>query len=117
MKRKALFIIAFSTLSAIFTLVVQAERLLLDENGASRISLNASAAKLSTVPANVSQAVVSLPAGIFNVSVVTKFTSSTFATYLGAGQEQNALILQGCAFLLLGLFSLKKARRDGAIRV
>lgn len=110
-----MFVVAFLTLSAIFTLVVRAERLSLNENSSSKISVNAVATKSSAVPAIGSQAASAHPAGIFSLTVLSKFASS-LVTYWGTGQEQNALVVQGCAFLLLGFLSLKRARRNGTIR-
>jgi hypothetical protein len=45
-----------------------------------------------------------------SISILPRFISSSlFTVYTGAAREQNSLILQGCAFLMLA-FWLKKAR-------
>jgi hypothetical protein len=54
---------------------------------------------------------LAFPATLFAVLAGPTGASAFPAADLSVGKEQQALILLGCAFLLLGVFWLKSARR------
>ncbi len=88
MKRKFILILLSSILLAVFTIAVRAER------RSGRIE-----------PTTGHQSGAS--------SLVTRLVSASFISgFLSTRQEEQSLLLEGSIFFLLGLFWLRRARRD-----
>ena|ERR1700736_1708895 len=52
---------------------------------------------------------------MFYTLATLKLVLYSLVTYLSTGEEKSILILQGCAFLLLGFFWAKRVRRTTAV--
>ena len=58
---------------------------------------------------------------LFDLSVIyilnlSSLIAPSLAAYLDTSQEQNGLLLQGGAFLILGLFWLRRTRRATGVQ-